>query len=181
MGLADLQAAISGGELTFSIGLANASFDALGYFSPENVILSVSVGCVLEVPIDIKPQSCPNSLSSKDRGVIPVAILGSSAFDVTHVDASTLTLEGVPALRSALEDVASPFAGNLENFNSCTRLGPDGFVDLTVKFDAQLLVAALGGVTDGEARKIELDGNLKVEFGGTAITGVEIVRLVVKP
>jgi glucose/arabinose dehydrogenase len=43
-----------------------------------------------EVEIDIKPGSDPNPVNPNSRGVIPVAILGSDAFDVTDVDVSTL-------------------------------------------------------------------------------------------
>lgn len=33
---------------------------------------------------------------------------------------------------------------------ACTDLGPDGFNDLTLKFDTQELIQALGDVEDGE-------------------------------
>jgi len=36
----------------------------------------------IEVPVDIKPTSCPNPLNVKSRGVLPVAILGTADFDV---------------------------------------------------------------------------------------------------
>ena len=40
----------------------------------------------LEVEIDIKPLSDPNSINLKSRGVIPVAILTTPAFDATTVN-----------------------------------------------------------------------------------------------
>ncbi len=40
--------------------------------------------------IDIKPGSDPNSINPLNRGVIPVAILGSDTFDVADVDVTTL-------------------------------------------------------------------------------------------
>lgn len=63
----------------------------------------------LEVPVDIRPTSCPNPLNVGEKGVLPVAILGTSSFDVTKVDPASVRLEGVAPLRSALEDVGAPF------------------------------------------------------------------------
>ena len=62
----------------------------------------------LDVPVDIKPTSCPNPLNVKSKGVLPVAILGTVDFDVSDIDPATVLLEGVPPLRWALEDVATP-------------------------------------------------------------------------
>jgi hypothetical protein len=44
----------------------------------------------LVVDIDIKPDSDPNSINLSEEGVVPVAILGSDAFDVADVDVTTL-------------------------------------------------------------------------------------------
>ncbi|MDP2948971.1 MAG: hypothetical protein Q8P22_05490 [Chloroflexota bacterium] len=46
------------------------------------------------VEIDIKPGSDPNSIKLSNKGVIPVAILGSASFDVTNVDYSTVVFAG---------------------------------------------------------------------------------------
>jgi hypothetical protein len=45
---------------------------------------------VLEVAIDIKPGSDPNSINPSLEGDLPVAILGSDSFDVADVDVTTL-------------------------------------------------------------------------------------------
>jgi len=37
-----------------------------------------------DVDVDIQPGSCPNSWNRKGNGVLPVAILGTEDFDVTH-------------------------------------------------------------------------------------------------
>jgi hypothetical protein len=137
----------------------------------------------IPVPVDIKPTSCPNPLNVNGKGVLPVAILGTEDFDVTTVNMSTLALMGVPALRCALEDVATPYG---EPFNEppdcldCTEEGPDGYLDLTIKFDMQAIVAALGDVSDGDCLMVELTGNLKEEFNGTAIIGADVVRIIKK-
>ena len=45
---------------------------------------------LIQVVIDIKPGSDPNSINLADEGVIPAAILGSDDFDVADVDLATL-------------------------------------------------------------------------------------------
>jgi len=50
----------------------------------------ISEVTTIEVDIDIKPGSDPNSINPDGKGVIPVAILGSAAFEVTTVDVTTL-------------------------------------------------------------------------------------------
>ncbi|MFQ5803665.1 MAG: hypothetical protein ACE5JQ_12280 [Candidatus Methylomirabilales bacterium] len=132
--------------------------------------------------MDIKPQSCPNPLNCKGKGVLPVAILGTADFDVTEVDPASVRLEGVPPLRSALEDVATPFdpfTGKEDCSDDCTDKGPDGFLDLTLKFDTQAVLDAIGvGPDDDRACLVlELTGNLKEEFGGAPIVGEDVVRI----
>jgi hypothetical protein len=127
------------------------------------------------VAVDIKPQSCPNPINVGAQGVLPVAILGTASFDVTTVDPSSVKLQDVPALRSALEDVTTPFTGTLMNATDCTTAGPDGFIDLLLSFDNQAVSAALGPVTDGQVLILTLTGKLLPQFGGTAITGQDIV------
>jgi len=126
---------------------------------------------VIEVTVDVKPRSWPNPLGLKDKGVLPVAILGTADFDVSQVDPATILLEGVAPLRWALEDVGT--AGD-------PLAGPDGFTDLSLKFDAQAIVAVLGPVNDGDVVVLHLTGNLKAEFDGTPIEGEDVVRIIKK-
>jgi concanavalin A-like lectin/glucanase superfamily protein len=133
---------------------------------------------VTTVAIDIKPQSCPNPINVGAQGVLPVAILGTATFDVTTVDPSSVKLQGVSPLRSALEDVATPFTGALVNATSCTTAGPEGFTDLVLLFDDQAVSAALGPVTNGQVLILTLTGNLLPQFGGGAISGQDIVIVI---
>jgi hypothetical protein len=94
----------------------------------------------IDVYVDIKPTSCPNPLNTNSRGVLPVAILGTETFDVATVDPATVRLAGVAPLRWNYEDVATPFMGELCD---CHELGPDGYMDMTLKFKTQDIVAAL--------------------------------------
>lgn len=136
----------------------------------------------IEVAVDIKPTSCPNPVNCKSQGILPAAILGTADLDVSKIDPSTIVLEG-PAgttspIRWALEDVATPFEPftGKEDCMDCTTKGPDGFMDLTLKFDTQQVVAAIGNQSDKTCVLLKLTGNLKEEFGGTSIVGEDVVR-----
>jgi hypothetical protein len=133
----------------------------------------------IEVAFDMKPRSCRNPLNVKKMGVSPAAVLGTEEFDVTQIDPASVLLEGeVSPLRWALEDVAAPFDGEIgdpPDPYACTTEGPDGFLDLTLMFDTQELVEALGDVEDGEVRILTLTGKLKDEFGGQPIVGEDVV------
>jgi hypothetical protein len=146
----------------------------------------------IDVPFDIKPTSCPNPLNVKEKGVLPVAILGTEDFDVTRIDPASVRLfrpvvEGEPTLiaplRWSLEDVATPYEPFVEkplDIYACTEDGPDGFMDLTLKFSAPEVSAELGSAEDGEAVRFIATGNLKEEHGGTPFVGEDIVRMLVK-
>jgi hypothetical protein len=102
--------------------------------------------------------------------------------DVTKIDPFSIRLEGVVPLRWDLEDVATPFApftGRI-SATSCSKEGPDSFLDLTLKFDTQSVVAALGSITDREVRVLHVSGNLKPEFGGAPIVGEDVVLILKK-
>jgi hypothetical protein len=137
---------------------------------------------VIEVPVDIKPRSCPNPLNVKARGVLPAAILGTAEFDVTQIDLATVKLEDISPLRAAFEDVATSYEPYLDKIEApdCTPEGPDGYLDLTLKFDNQAIVETLGEVSDGEVKVLQLRGNLKPEYGGTPIIGEDVVVILKK-
>ncbi len=133
----------------------------------------------IEVPVDIKPTSCRNPLNLKSKGVIPAAILGTSDFNVNDVDVSTVKLAGVSPIRFSIEDVATPFypfVGKKDAFD-CTTDGPDGFSDLTLKFDTQEIVDQLGAVNDGDVLVLKLTGRL---LNGTKIAGEDVIVVLKK-
>jgi hypothetical protein len=141
---------------------------------------TVTVKVVLSVPVDIKPMSCPNPLNVKSKGVLPVAILGTADFDVTQVDIATVSLAGVQAIpdKYEMEDVATPFNGvSSDDCHDCTEDGPDGFMDLTLYFDSQELVADIGDVNDGDCLSLTLTGAL---LDGTPITIIGTDSLLIK-
>ncbi|MCH8293437.1 hypothetical protein IH992_20340 [Candidatus Poribacteria bacterium] len=132
--------------------------------------------CVIEVSLDIKPQSCPNPLNVKSNGVLPVAILGTANFDVNDIDVSTIELSGVSPIRSDIEDVSTPVV-NPQDECECTTDGDDGVDDLTLKFDRQEIVAALGAVNDGDEVVLTLTGELS---DGTRIEGKDCIVILKK-
>ena len=126
------------------------------------------------VAFDIKPQSCPNPLNVSSGGVMPAAILGTEDLDVTQIDPTSIKLEGVSPMRWSEEDVATPFepfTGKQDAYD-CTIEGPDGYVDLAMKFKKQEIIAAIGDVSDGDVLVLTVNAQL---FDGTAIQGEDVV------
>jgi parallel beta-helix repeat protein len=65
-------------------------------------------GCappLVEVTIDIKPGSDPNSINLGSKGVVPVAVLTTDDFDASDIDPDTVLFADAPPVRWTLEDV----------------------------------------------------------------------------
>ena len=99
---------------------------------------------------------------------MPIAILGSSDFNIAEIDPSSILLNDVEALRSSVEDVTG---------SNCGTEGPDGYPDLALKFDTQEIVTAIGDVNDGDVITLNMTGTL---FDSTEISGEDIVTILVK-
>jgi hypothetical protein len=163
-------------ELTLAIGGWDGSHGATEYVFFDDIKVEL---LPREVPLDIKPNSCPNPLNIRSKGILPVAILGTEDFDATQIDPASIRLLGIAPIRSNLEDVATPFEPFVgrEDPYGCSELGPDGFTDLTLKFKTQEIVKALGEVDDGDVLVLELTG----ECGdGAPIIGEDIVVIMKK-
>jgi hypothetical protein len=154
------------------------------------------------VPVDIKPRACPNRLDVDSHGVLHVAILGTSDLDVTTIDPKTVTMGGVAVLSEQqdplktkkkiklvasklrhrgwiLEDVGTPyepFDGKIDP-HQCNHLGPDGHLDIVLKFNTKEIVESLGDVEDKEAITLQLRGQL---LDGTEIRGEDVVIIMNK-
>jgi len=152
-----------------------------GGFPPQGMGFDPQIKPVpsIIVPLDIKPGSCTNPLNVRSKGVIPVAVLGTYDFDVSDIDLTSVRLIDVAPLRSSMEDVATPFEPFVgkEDVNDCNDYGPDGFEDLTLKFDTQQIVGELGDVEDGEKVVLTLTGVLN---DGTEIKGEDILTILRK-
>jgi hypothetical protein len=161
-----------------------AGYASLSDFLSSALITIQGPPTLVNVPVDIKPGSCPNPVNVKSKGVLPVAILGTADFDVTLIDPVSISLNGIVApLRWSLEDVGTPFlplVGN-DGAQACHERGPDGYMDLGLKFDTQEFVASLieslGTVNDRDTISVQLTGTLK---DGTQIQGEDVI-LILKP
>jgi len=140
--------------------------------------------------LDIKPGSCPNSFNRKSRGVLPVALVGDTAFDVGQADLATVRLErsdgiggsvqpneGPPGPHSVFEDVATPFPGEPCD---CHDLAGDGIDDLSMKFKSQEVVAALelNDLPPGAPVELCVGGEL---LDGTEFEACDCIRIVPAP
>ena len=117
----------------------------------------------IEVNIDIKPGSDPNSINPKSKGVIPVAILTTPDFDATTVDWTTVMFEGaIPA-----HDLSDPLvlADHQQDVDG------DGDVDFVFHFRTQET-----GIAQGDT-SATLTGQTT---GGIPITGTDTVNIVPK-
>ena len=99
-----------------------------------------------------------------------MAIAGSETVDVYEIDIDSIQLAGVSPIRSNFEDVATPLVDPIEC--ECSTEGPDGYVDLTLKFEAEAIADALGEVADGDEFILYLTGFL---YDGTAIEGSDCI------
>ncbi len=158
---------IAGNQLTLNMGVDPDAGDWIR-------VVTLASPPVTELAIDIKPGSCPNPFNVNSMGVLPVAILGMEDFDVSDIDVATVTLEGVAPIRFDYEDVATPFEGELCD---CHEEGADGYLDLTLKFDTQEIMEALGPVADGEELALILTCEL---IDGTPLQGSDCIRIIKK-
>ncbi|MFC1782527.1 LamG domain-containing protein [Planctomycetota bacterium] len=123
------------------------------------------------IAFDIKPGSSENPLNVKSKGKLPAAILGAEDFDVYSIDVVSLRLEGVAPIRHSYEDVSAP----VPDGNDVTTESPDGFMDLTLKFDTQEIVSTFGEVNHKDILTLTIQGVL---MDDTPIEGSDSVKIV---
>jgi hypothetical protein len=138
---------------------------------------AIDLGECLAVPVDIKPQSCPNPFNMSSNGVIAVAIVSAGFFDATEVDPYSVQLAGVDPIMAGADDVATPFLDPIvgkRRPRECLTDGPDGLVDLVLHFRKSEIKAALGPVTHNQPVVLPLTGEL---FDGTCIYGEDVILI----
>jgi hypothetical protein len=146
----DVSAHVSAGDTSCTVKLQMGS-DCLVHIAQV-----FSVTRTIEVVIDIKPGSYPNSININSKGVIPVAILTTDDFDAADVDPETVRFGPAEArpVHYALEDVDG-----------------DGDIDMILHFKTQETGIAPG---DTEA---SLTGET---YSGHKIVGTDSVRVIDK-
>ena len=120
--------------------------------------LSGTAKAAIEVEIDIKPGSYPNSINPNAGGVIPVAILTTDIFDASTVDPQTVELEGAGA-RSK---------GKSGRYGSMEDVDGDGDLDLVVQIENDI-------DWDTDATEATLTGET---YDGIHIQGTDTVNIV---
>lgn len=137
----------------------------------------------INVAFDIKPQSCPNPLNVNKKGLLSAAIVGSADFEVSQVDPATVRLAGVSPIHYSYEDVTEPFYPLTEKIYDfdCTDAGPDGHLDLTLKFRAQDVYDALQNLNNqtlrkGDAVSVPMTAVLS-DGAETIISGEDVIRI----
>lgn len=171
------------------------SLKSLALIATGSLLIGASSLLACEIPVDVHPTSCPNPINVKSKGLVPAAILGGGMMggvmmnvkDIDPLDQQhgvqmvyppyyAPLPEGidhrivVQAVKFRYEDVATPYGAPVEcdNEYSCTENGPDGILDLTLKFPAQGkttkdgvyhpgVADLLKGLAPGETRCVEID------------------------
>jgi hypothetical protein len=156
-----------------------------GFAEPMGLIfgqMTISaVAGTVELPLDIKPGSCPNSLNPGSRGKLPMALPGTMDYDVSMIDETTIRLaraDGVGGevepISAVYDDVATPFVGEP---CECDETGADGIMDLVLKFRTPDVVAGLelDGLNHGDVVELVVTGMLT---DGTPFEAYDCIRAV---
>lgn len=118
--------------------------------------LVINISEIPPLSIDIKPGSDPNDVDPESKGVIPVAVLSTEAFDATQVDPLSVAFGPSGAAeaheRSHIEDIDD-----------------DGDADVILHFKTQETGIHCGDI------EATLTG---MTFGGEAITGSDAINTV---
>ena len=147
-------------QLKFPFGVAvDGAGNLLIADSRNHRVRRVEPSSVIQVQIDIKPGSNHNSINTKSKGVIPVAILSDASFDAPgEVDTSSLTF-GTKGEEISLKKCAK----DGEDVNG------DGLLDLVCHFSTQATEFSVG----------DTEGVLKGStIGSVAIEGSDAVHVV---
>ncbi|MCH7688345.1 MAG: hypothetical protein IH899_16965, partial [Planctomycetes bacterium] len=136
---------------------------------------------VLELPLDIKPRICPNTIMRDTSAAVWAALLGSKDFDITQVRMSSLLLSRTDGVGGSLapknlkfKDEGTPFEGELCD---CHAAGRDQITDLRMKFKTDAMVEAflLDDEPSGSTIELIVTGQLN---DGTLIFGRDCILLV---
>lgn len=143
--------------------------------------------------LDIRPGACPNWVSTRSRGVLQVALMGTEDFEVGSVDTSTLMLwradgagDGVAPWTGwgwnrgrhiRMIDVGS--ATPAEEACDCVEGHPDGMYDMLLKFRVNALVNAmyLDEMERGSTVELTLTGLTRDGVPFAASDCVSVVQL----
>jgi len=131
----------------------------------------------VSVPLDIRPSQCPNEFNCNEKGLVTVAIGGSTALDIAQIDRSSIRINGIAPKEFSVADVTTPYRGTVTDCKTCVLGKADGKRDLVLKFDIQQIGKTLGNVKVNQCIKITLTGRKLAEFGGEPLTGIDFITI----
>ncbi len=156
------------------IDFSNPGVDLIGNHN-FTAKVTISENRVPGPSLDVHPGSCPNPINVRSRGSTPVALVGSSNFDVSLVDTTSLWLERRDEAGGAvvpkrtrrddgarIADVATPV--NADDCD-CHKLLGDGIEDLQMFFATKSTASAL------ELDQEENRTNIEVVLRGSLYDG----------
>lgn len=138
---------------------ATVTFYANSYPVIEGAEIGIQTICVSKGYLDIKPGSYPNSINTKARGVIPVALLGYDGFDVRDVDVATLTFG--PNDATPVHNLNDPetYEDHIQDVNF------DGYEDLIIHFNTR------------DTGLTTLDTSAELDYNGSTVSdSVRVIK-----
>lgn len=130
--------------------------------------IAITGPAAISVEVDVEPDSDRNPVNPRGRGLLPVAVLTTDAFDAARIDPTTVTLgDG----EHGDTPVAERNHGGLHA--SLADVDDDGDVDLVLKFGIEELSG--NDELDPETQELRLTGETK---NGTAVKGSDSVEIV---
>ena len=171
------------GDYTFHIDVIGDGV-VFGSVTVTEHVAGDKVVTPLRVSIDIKPGSCPNSFNIKEKGVLPVAIMGDCTLKASAIDPQSIVLsryggaDGVKPIRSSIDDVGSASTKTCScGFKSGRE---DRKPDLNLKFDSQEVVKKLGIKKNEGCIRVTITGTVKSKdaaLNGKKIIGTDYLRV----
>ncbi|MDH3217250.1 MAG: T9SS type A sorting domain-containing protein [Candidatus Krumholzibacteria bacterium] len=139
------------------------------------------------VEMDIRADACPNPMNialwdmtngNRNKGVLPVWVLGSATVNVDDVDVSTVFLEGVAPLDFGASSGRDEGVADGASDCVCDPLGGDSFNDLKLKFRSVDIAAAIPTPNINDVIVLTLTGTY---FDGTPFEATDCVTIVGNP
>jgi hypothetical protein len=144
-----------------------------------------SATCEATISADIKPRICPNTITLRDKGLLPVAIMGDADLDLTAVNPASIRLSRdgftgtVAPVSWNIKEIGSPFSVEL---CECIKSKRDVYSDLVLNFDVQQVINVLGlGTVLGQTLPLTISGRMTEECDGRSyiksLTGRDCVLI----
>jgi len=157
---------IGGGTLSVTYG--NGTTKDLRFYHTYQEVYLEAPKSVIDIGVDIKPDSDENVINPKSKGLIPVAVFSTASFDATQIDPTTVDLAGA---KVAARGNGGKLMAHSEDVNS------DGKLDLMLQVElpsegAALARAAGAAWVTGE---IKLSG---ATFDGQAVEGSDKITVI---